>query len=437
MPSEPVAEIETPAPAPSTGPARSAARRAIWIAAIVAVLAAGALAAWLLLLSAPQQHDARDRGPDRERHSDSARADFNAAKHGIDSGIAEDIARSVALLESVVQREPDWPEAWGCLAVAYLSSIEFTPPKSQDDRTKQARDAATRAVQLRPDQFQGNFVLAALTPLVGHWLEQRRTFQAMIDRSPGATLYVMLLANLASSSGSPREALSLWERISPRWRDNPRQPGGRASLLAAIGRTDEAGRVLDDAARQWPRNIPVFFSTFWFDLFSGHPEKALALIDDETGRPTGIDPQDFELYRAAAIAFITRKPEDIAKALGENIAAGKRGRGYATNAMRMASALGDLDLAFQLADRVYFDRGEPLGALLFSGAQGQYATVNFRPLWSLFDISTAAMRRDMRIVPVFEELGLGDYWRRSGRWPDFCASDPAAAAVCAKLKAGG
>ena len=48
----------------------------------------------------------------------------------------------------------------------------------------------------------------------------------------------------------------------------------------------------------------------------------------------------------------------------------------------------------------------------------------------------APMRADPRIIPVFERLGLLDYWRDSGNWPDFCANEITAEHVCSEMKAG-
>jgi len=35
---------------------------------------------------------------------------------------------------------------------------------------------------------------------------------------------------------------------------------------------------------------------------------------------------------------------------------------------------------------------------------------------------TAAMRADARFIPLARDIGLVDYWRNSGHWPDFCAT---------------
>jgi hypothetical protein len=31
------------------------------------------------------------------------------------------------------------------------------------------------------------------------------------------------------------------------------------------------------------------------------------------------------------------------------------------------------------------------------------------------------MRRDPRFMPLAAQVGLVDYWEKTGKWPDFCA----------------
>jgi hypothetical protein len=67
----------------------------------------------------------------------------------------------------------------------------------------------------------------------------------------------------------------------------------------------------------------------------------------------------------------------------------------------MLSKLGLVDDAFDVADR--WARGKQEG----SSTQ--------------FLVGAAAMRRDPRFMAFVAKLGLVDYWRATGKWPDFCA----------------
>jgi hypothetical protein len=42
------------------------------------------------------------------------------------------------------------------------------------------------------------------------------------------------------------------------------------------------------------------------------------------------------------------------------------------------------------------------------------------------------MRRDPRFFGLAKRIGLLDYWRSTGRWPDFCAGPDAPMPVCRK-----
>jgi len=41
----------------------------------------------------------------------------------------------------------------------------------------------------------------------------------------------------------------------------------------------------------------------------------------------------------------------------------------------------------------------------------------------LFRSDTSELRKDERFIAIVDRLGLIDYWRTSGVWPDFCRSE--------------
>lgn len=423
-PAEPEAEPIVLTPPPAAAPPVRSAWRALRIA--VVILASIAIVGAAMFWQLPGRDNDRGMIPE-------VRADYETARDAMERSTAEDTAHAVALLQSVVERAPRWGEAWGALALAHLGTTSYTPPEAQDGVAARARSAADRALELAPRNVDAQGVLIALVPQIGHWAEIDRLERALYARMPESRLVLGLRAVLLQSTGQLRAALALVEA-----RELPRSPGvlgGYAALLADGGRLDEADRLIEDAARQWPRNRSIYFNRFWLNLFTGRPEKALTIIDDTAGRPTGIVPEDFALYRMLAAAFIARDKTEIEAALAGNEAAGARGRGYAQNTMRAAAAVGDLDRAFRIADRIYFDRGDPIGPLMFSEAQGQYASKMVRPVYLLFQLETALMRRDQRFVALAEALGLGAFWRETGQWPDFCMLDSGAADVCARLRA--
>jgi hypothetical protein len=64
--------------------------------------------------------------------------------------------------------------------------------------------------------------------------------------------------------------------------------------------------------------------------------------------------------------------------------------------------MGDLDAAFRLAAQ--YPPGYPTTG-----------TISF-----LFEPMTAPMRKDPRFFALARRYGLLDFWKKTGRWPDFC-----------------
>ena len=122
---------------------------------------------------------------------------------------------------------------------------------------------------------------------------------------------------------------------------------------------------------------------------------------------------------SAARAVQSRSEADIDRAMTTNLAMAHAARGYAENAIQFAAFLGRPDVAFQIADAYYFNRGFSLGRLSFSKEAGQFyeePRTHF-----LFFPSCAAIRGDLRFDRLMGDLGLKAYWAAAGRPPDYIA----------------
>ena len=113
------------------------------------------------------------------------------------------------------------------------------------------------------------------------------------------------------------------------------------------------------------------------------------------------DPRS-SIYEIYLLAEESGKPSDIARARNAALAAAAGGSMPAIeNAIEAMSVLGFTDDAFAIATR--------------------YQTTTCGCAHSiLFFTLTAPMRRDPRFMSLAARLGLVDYWRASGHWPDFC-----------------
>jgi DNA-binding winged helix-turn-helix (wHTH) protein/TolB-like protein len=128
-----------------------------------------------------------------------------------------------------------------------------------------------------------------------------------------------------------------------------------------------------------------------------------------------MDPRS-SIYDIYLVAEASGKPADIARARNAALAAASSGNVTAIgNAIEALSVLGFVDDAFAAANRY-----TP------SGCGCEHSI--------LFFTLTAPMRRDSRFMQLAARLGLVDYWRTSGHWPDFC-SEPGLPYDCRAMAA--
>jgi hypothetical protein len=133
----------------------------------------------------------------------------------------------------------------------------------------------------------------------------------------------------------------------------------------------------------------------WDDLF--------ALLDDRQSRPEGFKDSDIQILRTSFVAEKSRTPSAIAAARRQFLTApATRDMDFERRFMLLAD-LGLTDDAFQLADR-----------------WSRAPRTEFYSTEALFSPQGTALRRDPRFIALATKLRLVDYWRATGKWPDFC-----------------
>lgn len=360
-----------------------------------------------------------------------AQANYDQALAALRKHSGDDVSHALELLQRTVAEAPDVAAGWSLLAHAYYASLEYTPPDNQAGVTTRAAAALDRARALDPDDAQAKVVEALLGGARGHvdLVELDRLQVRGLAAVPDDDDLLRQRLSFSMRVGLFGEAVAVAERAAAVRPDYARAAGWRAAALARVGRMEESDRVMAEAMRTWPRNKYVYFTQYWTDLFFGRPASSLALIADLNARPIGVTEDEYAIYGDVAAAFVDRSPDRVSRAIAQLRASALRGVGFALNAIPALAALGDLDGAFAVAA----SSKTPSASVMFSRVQGEYSWAGSL-CWTLLEPQAAAMRRDARFVPLLESLGLGDYWRKTGRWPDFCAED-GAAEVCAQLKA--
>jgi DNA-binding winged helix-turn-helix (wHTH) protein/tetratricopeptide (TPR) repeat protein len=349
----------------------------------------------------------------------TARELYLKGREALRPGLPEDNTQAQGFLREAVAQAPDYAEAWGALAFAYQSSLLFTDPARQAGVSAQAEAAAKRALDLNPNEAQANAVLALLAPVYRHWAGTEKLYKralALHARDPQVEWsYARLLMEVgriraavehaqAAVAGDP---FAVWHRLV------------LAYALWAAGRIEEADLALAKALARWPRHYALWFLQLSLLAFTGRADRAVAFGEDVSNRPFNIPVADIEVSMKGVRALQTRSPETIADAIATNVAASRRGGGYAENAMGWLAVLGRMDDAFAVARALYLDEGFTIYEQRFSS--GRFDVARRRHTYVLFTPQTLPMRSDPRFGALMRDVGIADYWKTTGHGPD----DPA------------
>lgn len=346
-------------------------------------------------------------------------------KQGLDAireHSAVQVQQGVAQLQEATARDPKSARAWGALALGYSVMWLRTPPQEQPALVARANAAVARALELNPGQAEALIARAAMTPTFGNWLAREDIERDTMRRTGGQSgNYPRFL----QSVGRNAEGLPLIERSVAE------NPGalypmvGRANLLFGLGRLDEAERATADLVRLWPGNYLAWFTRAYFLMYSNQADEAVRFAEDRDGWPLEIPRTEMELVVEMARALQSRSPADADAVIRAYDELAPKGQGYLQNAIRISAALGRPDDAFRFARMLYLTPPDRLARERFAG-QRNYATGNDRHTDLLFMPAADRLHDDPRFLDLLTQIGMVDYWKKSGTTPDFCARRQAA-----------
>ncbi|WP_375426993.1 winged helix-turn-helix domain-containing protein [uncultured Sphingomonas sp.] len=376
-----------------------------------ALAAAAGVGAWALL---------RD-GEDRSASSPEVEQLMQQGMMAIRQVTSDGSTQAVALFERATVLEPGNADAWGLLAVLYgLESHARTRSMAAGLRDR-SRSAAARALALDPTNVYARQSRTTLPPLIGHWREKERLAREVLRDGPTNDSLMVGLGLLLGSVGRMRESAVMLDKVIA---IAPPGPGPRyvhASALWGAGRMVEADRAFAEAFQLFPRHFAVWYSRFYYLMYTGRATEAIAMGADRENWPAGMDPVQTEWIVEVARAIDTRAPAAVGRVIERSLPWARKGAGYAENVIQFASALGRLDEAFAVVEAFFFGRGFVVPDIRFVGGQGTYTRVEDRRTNILFMPPAATMRRDPRFRRLTDELGLERYWRESGIRPDYRA----------------
>ncbi|MGK6320400.1 winged helix-turn-helix domain-containing protein [Sphingomonas sp. DT-204] len=295
-----------------------------------------------------------------------------------------------------------------------------------------ARAAAARARELLP-RFGESYLPACLlsaTATPAQCEDLLRQGLAADSRSPWLPTH---LGTLLSEAGRLDEAGAL--RASAHAAD-PFQSAKAGLYLYHLELSQRAGQpdtapLIRAGQLYWRRN-PIFIELRFRGLVAGgRMEEAAGLLQDPVAGPIIEPPGREQPIRTILVAHRTRAPADIDRARSECDGDRLFREPAIAACLTGLSAIGDLDAAFALAERIYPERSrrslaEAEESFVRTGGNGYSRAF-------LFGDAAAPMRSDPRFIAIAERTGMLDYWI-ARRQPDFCTREPAP--VCARIRRG-
>lgn len=301
----------------------------------------------------------------------------------------------IPVFEQVVAKAPRFKAAWAKLLLAEIdSAIPITTVRDFDAGPvhRRLRTDIQNARELDREMPEVRLAEAALLPKMDYSGVLRLLDRAKQDVRDNATVLSHRAAALMRV-GRLRSAIEDSKRAAELAPLSARFLTSYALTLAYAGRIDAARAELERAERLWPGTQVVRDAQYNFHWHFGDPKLALELTPP--GLPAGRE------------MFLRARDEPSAANIDR----------FLTFIRAMYSRRGFIGPSrIILQEFAAFHREDELYAEILNPRNnytGKLDEVLFRPELKTF-------RADPRFMLVAKKEGLLDYWRKSGKWPDFC-----------------
>lgn len=326
--------------------------------------------------------------------------------------------QAIGLYRRVTELAPGYADGWGLLALTYACQAPNQPDSEIAEIRERAIVAAGHAQDIDPENVYAELALATNGPSVGRWLPFERAFRQALSKTPDDEFINGWFGGFLGGVGRFDEALTMFERI----KGGPQTPDQYFQIIQTLWgarRFDDLDRILRKATAIYSTQFAIWFSRLYIQLHGGKPEGALAMLEDKSGRPSGIPPDEFDTLGSVARAAISRRPDEIDAVMKAQVDLAHQGSGRAENAIQFACLYGRLDDAFTISRAYYFGTGFAVPSVRFSETQSSYAPITNRYTRFLFQPSTSPMRADPRFAVLMRDVGFERYWRETGVQPDY------------------
>lgn len=330
----------------------------------------------------------------------------------------DQLTAAAAAFREAAQIAPGSARPWSYLALVYRWLYWFGHGQEAYLNAQRARDAAATALQIDPDNGDAQAALATLRPIFRNWLAFDDACKPIIARHSDAFGIGLPYVDLLSNVGRIRDVNRLARRMQAK---DAGWPSFYVDIVLSswcLGRIDEADTAMDHAFQQWPRSVNIWFLRQRLLSYSGRAAAAIAMVEDADNRPIGVPDWQFDLAAAESHALLTQSRSDIDTAARSYMERARESVGLSINAIQFFAMTGRLDDAFGLLNAFYFNRGFDVGERLYTEEQGAYSERRNRSTWTFWLPFMADLRADSRTAKIIQDVGLSDYWRKSGTRPD-------------------
>ena len=302
----------------------------------------------------------------------------------------EDVSILIPQLEQVVQREPRFLPARKqlLLAGAYMRSIPTEVAKPSSQWLRAQIDTARRIEPAMPELTLAELELRPTTDFAG----RIELLDRLREAYPDDMFVLGARAEQLMAVGRNNEAVVDAERIA---RLDPLVPYARSEYirtLAFSGRLARGFEELNEFAPLPPVAMNLTDTRFRLNLRYGDPQPALSIL-----RMYGTS----KAHEAFLLARVEPTPANIERAIAVSRAVAAE-LGFYGSLSEVLEAFGRHDEVYQILMRVP------------SHSVDQFT------LQTLFRPTLKDLQQSPRFLHLARHFGLLDYWRSSGKWPDFC-----------------
>lgn len=300
----------------------------------------------------------------------------------------------IATFEQLTKKAPYFAPAWSGLLLAQTEATTYFNVGSSGDPAsiRALKQRIEDARKLHPDLPEIRIAEISLLPSYDH-LGRMRLIDEAKRASPENSVVLTNRSDMLRAVGRNSESIEDAQHALAIEPLSPFMYGTYISALSYSGRIDAAREQLAKAERFWPGTAALQDMQYRFHLRFGDPNEAKRL-GNTFGPGRGLD-----LFLKARIE---RTPANIQAMKDYSM---KRVPGDVGALSFVAQAFGE----FQLNEELY----RIVLAWRPGNALSQISDVWFRPALEGF-------RHDPRFMQVMQRTGHLDYWRKSGKWPDFC-----------------